>query len=146
MSNKEQAKSYELKKVLNSNMCNYHLKHNLGTYFLTCQGFQGKIWNLTYFCLTYLTSSWSTWQFAGIFLSFVLSFSHLSFFLSFFLSLFLSFFLSFFQLEFFFSFFHFLRLKICALLDIYIGDCTNLTVKRSNTRTIFIQKLLNSVS
>ena len=56
-SNKGQAKSYELKKVLNSNMCNYHLKHNLGTYFLTCQGFQGKIWNLTYFCLTYLMVS-----------------------------------------------------------------------------------------
>jgi hypothetical protein len=44
------------------------------------------------------------------------------FFLSFFLSFFLAFFLSFFQLEFFLSFYHFLRLEICALLDIYIGD------------------------
>ncbi len=59
-----------------------------------------------------LTSSWSTRQFAGIFLSFSL----LSFFLSFILSIRI--------LSFFLSFFHFLRLEICALLDIYIGDGT----------------------
>ncbi len=58
------------------------------------------------------------------------------FFLSFFLSFSLSFFLSLFQLEFFLSFFHFPRLEICALLDIYIGD-----EKKMSFFTFFLCKL-----